>query len=494
MAALAQRGAHGLLADDMGLGQNAAGARFRGVAAGDRGEVGCPRSSSARPASSPTGCARRRASRRICARSILPGPDRAAAPQDEIPTRRSRRHLLRHPAARHRATARARLRPGRARRGAAHQESRQPECARREDAARAAPAHPHRHAAGKLGARSLVALRFSGARLSRHRGRFPRAVRNAADARGSAAGTRAPARSACGPSSCAARRRKCCRNCRRSSSTRRCANSPTSSAKSTARCSPRAGAKSSTTPGKQGGGPRPHRRAHHAAAPAPGLLPSRSAAARQGQAAHLAASLGETGPHLRADRRGDRRRPSRAALQPVRADAALAARRGEAARDCVLLSRRPDDRAAGGDRPLPERRGHSAFFHQPEGRRHGAQPDRRGHGHPFRSVVESRRGGPGDRARAPAGPARGACRPTSSSRPARWRKKSRRCRRASASSSTPAWATRRSWPASPARRWRNCWRIERAQQPKKIRHPEHVEGSVELLSISGRTDPSTNSG
>jgi len=57
------------------------------------------------------------------------------------------------------------------------------------------PAHPDGHAAGKFGARSLVALRFSFARLPRHRNRIPRALRNAADARAGAEGdgTVAPA-------------------------------------------------------------------------------------------------------------------------------------------------------------------------------------------------------------------------------------------------------------------------------------------------------------
>ncbi len=77
------------------------------------------------------------------------------------------------------------------------------------------------------------------------------------------------------------------------------------------------------------------------------------------------------------------------------------ARRRELA---FCLPRRPDGGAAGGDRSVPERRGRAALLHQPEGRRHGAQPDRRGHGDPFRSVVESRRRGAGHGARAPARP------------------------------------------------------------------------------------------
>ena len=57
------------------------------------------------------------------------------------------------------------------------------------------------------------------------------------------------------------------------------------------------------------------------------LLPSRRRATR------VARTVSETRPHLRAHRRGDRRRPSRAALQPVRADAPPAARRGAAPRN-----------------------------------------------------------------------------------------------------------------------------------------------------------------
>src|SRR5947209_16428582 len=53
----------------------------------------------------------------------------------------------------------------------------------RSGAARAAPADPDGDAAGEFGARSLVALRFSFAGLSRHSGRFSGTVRVAAGER-----------------------------------------------------------------------------------------------------------------------------------------------------------------------------------------------------------------------------------------------------------------------------------------------------------------------
>ena len=211
------------------------------------------------------------------ARPHRPRPRRDVRPRAQA---RSPRHLLRHPAPRHRTLPPPRFLPRHPRRGAAHQESRQPERPGREGAPRAPSPHPHRHAAGKLGARSLVALRFSPARLPRHRGRFPRALRNAAHARRRAPRRWSACASACGRSSCAAPRRKCCtelppklEHSHALRTHRRTARSlPRRARAGPPRCLRAA-------PAKPGDGPRPHRRAHHAAAPAPGLLPSRPAAA-----------------------------------------------------------------------------------------------------------------------------------------------------------------------------------------------------------------------
>ena len=181
--------------------QDAAGARLLRAGCARRGERS--RAGAGRLPHQPrrrTGCAKRRGSRRTCARSISPAPDRA-----ERRARNRSEPIWSSPptpscAATWSCFATLDFRPRRARRGAAHQESRQPECAGREDAARAPPADPHRHAAGEFGARSLVALRFPPARLSRHRGRFPRTLRNAAHARRRDAaapdGAPAPARAA----------------------------------------------------------------------------------------------------------------------------------------------------------------------------------------------------------------------------------------------------------------------------------------------------------
>ena len=69
LAGLAQQNFHGLLADDMGLGKTLQALAFCAWLRAEESD-GARARSSARPAWSRTGCAKRRGSRRICGRSI----------------------------------------------------------------------------------------------------------------------------------------------------------------------------------------------------------------------------------------------------------------------------------------------------------------------------------------------------------------------------------------------------------------------------------------
>ena len=108
----------------------------------------------------------------------LHGPERHARFRRNR-RQRPRGHQLRADPPRRGEISRAGIRHRGARRGPAHQEPPDPKRAGGEGRAGQAPAGADRHAAGKLRARSLVHLRFSHARLSRHGEGFPRALRTA---------------------------------------------------------------------------------------------------------------------------------------------------------------------------------------------------------------------------------------------------------------------------------------------------------------------------
>ena len=83
---------------------------------------------------------------------------------------------------------------------------------------------------------------------------------------------------------------------------------------------------------------------------------------------------------------------------------------------------RPDGRAVSGGRTRRPRRLHPVA----QGGRHRAQPDGGEPRVPFRPLVEPGRGEPGDRPRLPDRPDAATCRCTSSSAPARWKRRSTR--------------------------------------------------------------------
>ena len=150
------------------------------------------------------------ASRRGCACSTTPAPARdAARPFDEL---RSGPHHLRNAATRRRRAQGVRVRLRDPRRGAGHQERGNRVGKSRASAAGASSARAERHADREPPRRAVEPVRVPEPRLARHRGRVRGAAAGRARRRGR---SRDCSRGRCGRSSCAGRRSRSRRSCRR---------------------------------------------------------------------------------------------------------------------------------------------------------------------------------------------------------------------------------------------------------------------------------------